>query len=209
MQNEAFETLAEPAFELWKDRSKTYAAQVSQERLYRSKNLKQADVLMMMFLFGEEYSDKEISQAWDYYVPVTTHDSSLSAAIHSILGCRLGKHQDSWDFWQKSSMIDVDFDHGGPAEGIHIAACAGNWMNLVYGFAGIKPALQSATLSINPALPKALTKIQFPIIWSGARVSIEITHSGTTVTHLGEGPALDVIIRGKKHVLKQSETIAA
>lgn len=208
LQNEAFETLAEPAFDQWKDRSKTYAAQVSQERLYRSKNLKQADVLMMMFLFGDEYSDEEISQAWDYYVPVTTHDSSLSAAIHSVLGCRLGKHQEAWDFWQQSSMIDVDFAHGGPAEGIHIAACAGNWMNLVYGFAGIKPATQSPILSVNPALPKRLTKIHFPIIWGGTRVSIEVAHSKVVVTHLGEGPAMDVIIRGKKQSLRRSESIS-
>ena len=209
LQNEAFETLAEPAFDLWRDRSRTYAAQVSQERLYRSKNLKQADVLMMMFLFADEYSDQEISQAWDYYVPGTTHDSSLSAAIHSILGCRLGKHQEAWDFWQQSSMIDVDFAHGGPAEGIHIAACAGNWMNIVYGFAGIKPALQSPVLSINPSLPKSLTRIQFPLIWAGTRVSIQVTHSGVEVIHLGDGPAMDVLIHGKKQLLKRSSTVSS
>lgn len=208
LQNEAFETLAEPAFEQWRDRSKTFAAQVSQERLYRSKNLKQADVLMMMFLFGSEYSDHDISQAWDYYVPVTTHDSSLSAAIHSILACRLGKQHAAWDFWLKSCMIDVDFSHGGPAEGIHIAACAGNWMNIVYGFAGIKSAIESPILSINPALPKALTKISFPLIWNGSRVSIQLDHTGVTLTHLGEGAALEFLFRGKKHALPVGQSIA-
>lgn len=207
LQNEAFETLADPAFDQWRDRSKTYAAQVSQERLYRSKNLKQADVLMMMFLFGNEYSDQEINQAWDYYVPLTTHDSSLSAAIHSILACRLGKQRDAWEFWLKSSMIDVDFSHGGPAEGIHIAACAGNWMNIVYGFAGIKSALESPILSINPALPKAFKKISFPLMWNGSRVKIELTHASVTVAHLGEGDGIDLLFRGKRNVLAIGQSI--
>lgn len=209
LQNEAFETLAEPAFDLWKDRNRTYAAQVSQERLYRSKNLKQADVLMMMFLFGNEFSDKEIRQAWDYYLPYTTHDSSLSAAIHSILACRLAMRKESWDFWKKSSLIDVDFDHGGPAEGIHIAACGGNWMNVVFGFAGVRPANQGETLSINPTLPDAISKVKFPLMWRGTRVSVEVSHSGVTVTHLGEGPAIEVVISGQSQTISASEQCRA
>ncbi len=205
MQNEAFETLAEPAFELWKDRSRAYAAQVSQERLYRSKNLKQADVLMMMFLFGDEFSDQEIRQAWDYYLPYTTHDSSLSAAIHSILACRLAMRKESWDFWKKSSLIDVDFEHGGPAEGIHIAACGGNWMNVVFGFAGVKLANQSQTLTINPALPDKITKVSFPLMWRGTRVSVEVTRAGVVVSHLGVGPAIEVVIGGKSKTITASE----
>ncbi|MFN4896844.1 MAG: glycosyl hydrolase family 65 protein [Pseudomonadota bacterium] len=205
LQNEAFETLAEPAFDLWTDRGRTYAAHVSQERLYRSKNLKQADVLMMMFLFWDEYSEMEIRQAWDYYLPYTTHDSSLSAAIHSILACRMSMQKEAWDFWKKSSLIDVDFVHGGAAEGIHIAACGGNWMNVVFGFAGVKLANQSETLTINPALPEKISKVSFPLMWRGTRVSVEVTRSGVTVTHLGEGSAIEVVINGKSKILLAAE----
>ncbi|MGB9620121.1 MAG: glycoside hydrolase family 65 protein, partial [Armatimonadota bacterium] len=99
LQCEEFESLAEPRFdELWKDRTRAFASQVSQERLYRSKCLKQADVLMMM-LFPEEFNLQEIAQAWEYYLPYTTHDSSLSAGAHAIVACRLGLREQAWEFW--------------------------------------------------------------------------------------------------------------
>jgi len=78
LQCEGFDRLADPLFErLWRDHNATFAAQVSQERLYRNKCLKQADVLMLMMLFPGEFSDAEVRRAWDYNLPLTTHDSSL------------------------------------------------------------------------------------------------------------------------------------
>lgn len=202
LQHESFEKLAEPNFStFWNDRGATYASQVPQERLYRSKNLKQADVLMMMFLFATEFSDTEVRQAWDYYLPYTTHDSSLSAAVHSILACRLKDRTVAWDLWKKGCGIDIDFEHGAAAEGVHIAACGGNWMNMVFGFAGISPVNQSVMLSIDPLLPEPITKLSFPLVWRGTRIQIDVTPTTVTVVHK-EGGEMELVICGEKRCLK-------
>jgi kojibiose phosphorylase len=207
LQNEGFERLAEPNFDLrWKNRSKTYASQVSQERLYRSKNLKQADVLMMMFMFGKDFDDAEVRQAWDYYLPYTTHDSSLSAGIHSILACRLGMTDHAWELWKESCTVDIDFTRSGPAEGIHIAGAAANWMNIVFGFGGIRPALESPIFTIAPTLPKQLSKISFPFTWHGTKIAVSIDESEVRLVHR-EGPEMEVELYGKRMQLRSGQEI--
>ena len=186
LQCEGFEELAEPRFEeLWTDRKGCYAARVSQERLYRSKNLKQADVLLLMAMFPDEFTDKEVKTAWDTYVPVTTHDSSLSAGVHSIVALRLGMYKEAWDFFMKSASIDLDTDHGGAAQGIHIAGCACNWQVVIQGFAGMLTAVQSDILSFNPNLPEHWKKLTFQITWKGTPVRVEMEHGNTSLTNLG------------------------
>ncbi len=185
-QCDAFAALADPRFEeLWKDRTRSFAAQVSQERLYRSKCLKQADVLMMMMLFPGEFTDREVQRAWTYYQPYTTHDSSLSAGIHAIVALRLGLDDEAWRFWESAKSIDLDVKHGGAAEGIHIAGAAANWMVAVLGFGGMKTAMQSETLTLHPRLPKCWSRLAFPIVWHRCPVHVEILPGSVRVLNQG------------------------
>jgi len=206
LQCEGFEELAEPRFdEFWADRKGCYAARVSQERLYRSKNLKQADVLLLMAMFPDEFSDAEVQAAWDTYVPVTTHDSSLSAGIHAIVALRLGLLDEAWMFFMQSAAIDLDTDHGGAAQGIHIAGCACNWQVVVLGFAGMRTALQSDVLSFNPKLPKHWKGLTFQVVWKGTPVSVDMEPGKTTVTN--QGPeAIDIELAGQTATLSAGET---
>lgn len=186
-QCEGFADLAEPRFEeLWEDRRETFGAQVPQERLYRSKCLKQADVLMLMMLFPHEFSDAELRRAWDYYEPLTTHDSSLSACTHAVVACRLGLIDEAWRFWNVAANRDLDVEHGGGAEGIHISNAAGLWQIAVFGFAGMKTALQSDVLTFEPRLPAQWPRLEFPLAWKGARIYVEITRNRLAATNRGE-----------------------
>ncbi|MDH7602044.1 MAG: glycosyl hydrolase family 65 protein [Armatimonadota bacterium] len=207
LQCEEFEKLAEPRFEeLWKDRSLPFAAQVSQERLYRSKCLKQADVLMMMMLFPKDFTEKEIRTAWEYYLPYTTHDSSLSAGVHAIVACRLGLRKQAWDFWKRTSSLDLDITHGGAAEGIHIANSGASWQVAVFGFAGLATALESDILTIRPNLPDSWKRLTFPIVWKGQQGRVEITHEHCSVTNCSNQP-LEIAIWDKKAVAGPGETV--
>lgn len=189
LQCEEFPRLADPRFAaLWKDRSKGYANNVSQERLYRTKAMKQADVLMLMMLFPKEFSDADVATAWDYYLPFTTHDSSLSAGAHAIVACRLGRSGDAWNFWQKTANNDLDIGHGGAAEGIHIANAAASWMVAVLGFAGMATAMESDELTFRPALPSAWTRLAFPLVWKGNPLHVALTADTATITHHGKEP---------------------
>jgi kojibiose phosphorylase len=183
-QCEGFERFAEPNFNtFWKNREETFASNVSQERLYRTKCLKQADVLMGVYLFPERFTQEDLSKAWEYYLPYTTHDSSLSAGIHAILACRLGKAEIAWEFWKKSSGIDIN---GGSAEGIHIASAGANWQIIVFGFAGVSNSLTSTTLRLNPYLPDQISRIAFPIVWKGIPVYIDVRKNEVTLENRGE-----------------------
>jgi kojibiose phosphorylase len=204
MQCEGFDGFADPEFNrLWKDRDRTFAAQVSQERLYRSKCLKQADVLMLMALFPGEFTDAEVRRAWDYYLPFTTHDSSLSAGAHCLVACRLGLDEQAWDFWQRGSRQDLpvaDGGEGGAAEGIHIAGAGAVWQMAVLGFAGMGTAMQADELTLRPRLPKKWTGLQFPVVWKGQAVQVEIERGLTRVTNRSDRP-LAVSVSGVRRVI--------
>ena len=186
LQCEEFERLAEPRFEeRWTDRSKPFAAHVSQEKLYRTKCLKQADVLLLMMLFPESFTDREVKQAWDYYLQYTTHDSSLSAGVHAIVAPRLGLDDEAWRFWNQSLTIDTDPEHGGAAEGIHIANAGILWQAAVFGFAGMASAMQSDVFTLRPHLPASWSGLQFRINWKGDVLAVEITRQHARITNEG------------------------
>ena len=206
LQCEDFDRLAEPRFDcLWRDRTRPLASQVSQERLYRSKCLKQADVLMMMLQFAGEFSDAEVRRAWDYYLPYTTHDSSLSAGIHAILAARLGLAEEAWRFWRQSAEIDLDVAHGGAAEGVHIAGAGANWQVAVLGFAGMATAMQSDGLHLDPRPPQAWSRLAFPIVWKGCPAYVDITPDKTTVANRG-AQALRVDVGGERREISAGAT---
>lgn len=211
-QCEDFDRLAEPAFErFWKDRSRPYAAQVAQEWLYRSKCLKQADVLMLMFLYADEFSDAEVARAWEYYLPYTTHDSSLSVGVHAIIACRLAKmnpvyRAKAWNFWQHSALNDLDVANGGAAEGVHMAGAGINWQIAVFGFAGVASVMNCETLTLNPCLPETWKRLAFPLIWRGCPVTVEITLGGITVTNRGQ-QRLSVNLSGQTNVIEPGQAI--
>ena len=186
LQCEDFDKLAEPDFDKnWSDKNQIFARCVSQERLYRSKCLKQADVLMLMFMFAKAFSDEEVKAAWDYYLPYTTHDSSLSAAVHAFIALRLGMKKDAMDFWEKSISIDMDIDARGSAEGVHIASCGMNWQLVVFGFAGIDRNEPKGVLDIKPALPEQWQRLSFPLMWHGNHTYIDISKNKTIVKNSG------------------------
>ncbi len=152
---------------VWKDRSKCFGTFISQERNYRSKALKQADVLEMMMLFRNEFTKEELQANYDYYEPITTHDSSLSAAVHGIIAAWLGKEDEALAFLDRVINIDMDDNKLGAEEGIHIANCGGLWQLIVFGFAGMKTAFESDEIIFEPHLPKGWKKIIIPIERNG------------------------------------------
>jgi kojibiose phosphorylase len=188
MQCEEFEMLAEPPFDLWEDRSRPCAAQVSQERIYRSRCLKQPDVLLLMLLYPQEFTPAEVRRAWDYYVPLTTHDSSLSPGVHAIMAARLGKAREAWDYWRQSAEVDLDIEHAAVAQGIHIAAAANNWQVAVLGFAGMATVMESDVLTLRPNLPETWSRLEFPLVWKGTPLRVVITPNEISVENRGGEP---------------------
>lgn len=203
MQCEEFDSFAEPQFDkIWKDRKKHFAIFASQERLYRSKCLKQADVLMLLYLFINKFTKEEIKAAWDYYLQYTTHDSSLSRGAHAVLANRIGLDDEAWEMFQGCKGQDLNVENGGAAEGIHIAGCGMNWQMVVFGVAGILNALQSDIFSMQPHMPKQWKKVSFPFVWKGQSLHVSL-EAGKVVIANKSNDKIDVV------VADQSKTIAA
>ncbi|MDR2684222.1 MAG: hypothetical protein LBB53_02425 [Prevotellaceae bacterium] len=206
MQCEEFDSFAEPNFEKWwRDRTKHFAIFAPQERLYRTKCLKQADVLMLIYLFLNKFTDGEIRAAWDYYLQYTTHDSSLSRGAHAVLASRIGLDDEAFAMFNGCKGQDLNVENGGAAEGIHIAGCGMNWQMVVFGVAGILNALQSDIFTMQPHLPKQWTKAAFPFVWKGQSLFISLDKNSVSIENRSE-KAIEVVISGKKGTIEAGKT---
>lgn len=129
--------------------------------LYRHQVCKQADVLMADFWLGHKVSLEDKRRDYDYYEPITTHDSSLSPCCYSVLASEVGYLDKAYEYFMETARLDLDDLHGNTCDGIHTANMAGTWMGMTFGFAGMRT--YEGELSFNPYLPKAWQHYQLSI----------------------------------------------
>lgn len=134
--------------------------------------LKQADVVMLMFLFDEEFDAVTKRKNFDFYEKRTLHRSSLSPSIYCIMGLRVGESERAYDYLCRSAFVDIDNNQGNTREGIHAASAGGTWQALVFGYAGL--SIRNGQLHFTPRLSKKWTKLSFSLYWKGELVKIEI-----------------------------------
>ncbi|RKX81389.1 MAG: glycoside hydrolase family 65 protein [Spirochaetes bacterium] len=141
--------------------------------IYRYQVIKQADLVMALFLQGKYFSLAEKKRNFDYYEKLTTGDSSLSACIQGIMGSELGYLDLAEEYLKQTALIDLEDLNGNVKDGVHTASMAGSWMSVVYGFAGMRDS--GGSLCFSPRLPSGLDEISFKINYSGSLLYIEIT----------------------------------
>jgi len=170
---------------LWKDKNKLFGFYAAQELRYRSKCLKQSDVIALMGLFTEAFTKEEMAASYDYYNPYTIHDSSNSICHNAIVSSRIDRPIEAYENWKKS--IDIDFG-GRPrsSEGVHFANVGGMWQELVIGFCGMVSALGAGTLTFKPCMPKEIDSISFRIVWKAQPVSVTVTQDRVTLKNLSD-----------------------
>ncbi len=179
-QCQDFEKLEEIDFDkVWLDRNQPFGRFISQEKNYRTKALKQGDVICLHYMFEKDYDEVYVRNALDYYEPLTTHDSSLSYIIHSILFAKTGDLQRSYRFLTKS--MDIDFGCLGAGEGIHIANCGGVYQSVLYGLCGLVNPMFTDKLEFYPNLPSSIQKIETKIKYKGKSYKIKITQKDVCV----------------------------
>jgi alpha,alpha-trehalose phosphorylase len=120
--------------------------------IYRHQVCKQADVVLALLLLSNEFTLDDKRRDFDYYERVTTHDSSLSSCIFSIIAAEVGYHDKAYDYFMETARLDLDDTHGNTHYGVHTAAMAGTWMGVAYGFAGMR--VVGGELRFAPTLPK-------------------------------------------------------
>lgn len=144
-----------------------------------SQVIKQADVVLLMFLLGEKYDRETKRVNYEYYEPRCDHVSSLSASAHSILAAEIGKLDDAYKFLLDAARIDLKSEKADCIEGIHIGSCGGAWQAVVFGFGGLR--INSDGLSLNPQLPKKWKSLSFSISYQGNNIRFHIKHRKITI----------------------------
>lgn len=155
---------------------------------------KQADTVLAHMLREEETTIDVIKNSYYYYEKITTHDSSLSHSIFSIMAARINDIEKAFDYFRQTSRLDLDDIHHNTYYGIHTACMGGTWMCCTYGFAGLR--IINDNLHLRPLLPKEWNKLEFTLYFKKRRLSISITPNGLTVKLL-EGKPLTIYINEK------------
>jgi alpha,alpha-trehalose phosphorylase len=154
-----------------------------------------------MLLLGDQFTAEEKKRNFDYYDPITTHDSSLSVCIQSIVANEIGYQQKALDYFRFAAAMDLSDVGGNMMHGAHIASIGGTWMALTYGFGGLRD--YGGRISFRPRLPPEWTALRFPLTIRGRRLKVEATHDSTTY-HLVEGDELRICHDGEEIVLTAS-----
>ena len=133
----------------------------SWDKILRSCFIKQADVLQGLYYFENEFTQEELQRHYDFYEPLTVHESSLSPCIHSILAAKLGDEKRAYDFYLRTARLDLNDYNNDTRDGLHITSMAGTWMTIIKGFAGME--VKNDQLIFSPLLPKNWESLSFKI----------------------------------------------
>jgi alpha,alpha-trehalose phosphorylase len=146
--------------------------------LYRHQVIKQTDVVLATYLVGQHFSEDEKRRTFDYYDPLTTGDSSLSACVQSVMASEVGYAGAAFDYFLDACAVDLLDLHGNTADGIHIASCGGTWLALVAGFGGLRDA--DGDVRFSPRLPAEWERLCFRVQVRGQLIEVDMTAAETT-----------------------------
>lgn len=141
--------------------------------IYRFQVLKQADVVLALFLQGDHFTLEEKKADFEYYEPITTGDSTLSAVVQSIIAAEVGYHRLALRYFTQASFVDLADLHGNTTDGVHIANAGGVWTALTHGFGGMRDT--GSRINFDPRLPEAWPSLTFRFTLRGTRVRARLT----------------------------------
>lgn len=159
----------------------------SWDRILRSCYIKQADTLQSMFWFEDDFSADDLKRHFDFYEPLTVHESSLSPCVHSILAAKTGYEEKSYEMYLRTARLDLDDYNNDTDDGLHITSMGGTWMAFVMGFGGVR--VKNGRLVFNPFLPKKWKSWSFRINFRDAHLEVTMNKGLFTIVNHSEIPA--------------------
>ena len=156
----------------------------SWDRILRSCFIKQADVLQGIYLFEDEFQLDDIERNFEFYEPMTVHESSLSPCVHAILAAKIGLKDKAYEMYLRTARLDLDDYNNDTEDGLHITSMAGTWMSVVKGFAGQR--VKNGFLHLNPYIPEQWTSYSFRVGFQGALLKVEVTQDGVIIQNTSD-----------------------
>ncbi|GGA50003.1 glycoside hydrolase family 65 protein [Paenibacillus physcomitrellae] len=166
----------------------------SYDRIYRYDMIKQPDVLMFLLLHNQSFSLEEKRANYEFYEPKTIHESSLSPSVHSILAAEIGRHEEAYKFFEFATRLDLDNYNRNTREGLHTTSIAAAWMNIVYGFGGMRS--DGPELLFQPTIPEPWSSYSFRITYRDTVIAVQVTKDEVRMQAL-EGEAVAVQVYGQ------------
>lgn len=154
--------------------------------LYRFQVCKQADTVMAHFILEDAQELSTIRNSFAYYEKVTTHDSSLSTCIFSIMAAKLGQVEKAYSYFGESAKLDLFNTHKNTKDGIHTANMGGTYMAIVYGFGGLR--IKEDGLHLAPRLPEEWKGYRFRFLYQDAKIEVQVNREGCRICLLGGSP---------------------
>jgi len=170
----------------------------SWDRILRSCFIKQADVLQGLYMFEDHFDKQTLQRNYDFYEPMTVHESSLSPCIHAILAASIGYQDKAYELFMRTARLDLDDYNNDTNEGCHITSMAGTWMAFVKGFGGIK--VTDGQLYVNPFLPKKWKAYSFTIGFRAQQLNVRVTPNEVAIEKGGNDP-LTIMFKGQQVTL--------
>lgn len=175
--------------------------------IYRFQVLKQADVVLALFLQGNHFTAEDKLADFDYYDPLTTGDSTLSAVVQSIMAAEVGYQDLAQNYFEQALYVDLGDLHHNASDGVHVASAGGVWTALVSGFGGMRD--HDGLLSFDPRLPADWPELSFPLQWHGSALMVTVTRDALRV-EVRSGEPVEFSVRGADHraTVEQSAVVA-
>lgn len=170
-------------------------------RLGDTQLIKQADVVMLMLLLGEEFDEETKRINYEYYEKRTMHKSSLGPSMYAIMGLKVGDHKNAYQSFMRSANVDLVDNQGNTKEGLHAASAGGTWQVAVFGFGGMEID-KEGILNINPWLPEKWDKLSYKVFWKGNLIEVIVTKEDVSVKKLEGKGNIKVKVKGKEITLQ-------
>lgn len=175
----------------------------SYDRIYRNDMIKQPDVLMFQLLYNGDFT-KECKKAnYEYYEPRCIHESSLSPSVHSILANEIGKYDEAYGFFAFATRMDLDDYNRNTKEGLHTTSISAAWLNVVYGFGGLRSDRQ---ISLSPTLPDKWQSYSFGLTVDNAVLRVSVFKDKVQIINKS-GKTISLVVYGKEYRISDELTV--
>lgn len=172
-------------------------------RLGETQLIKQADVVQLMLMLPEEFSDEIKRANYEYYEKRTMHKSSLSPSMYSILGLSVGDRSNAYKYFMKTVYTDLEDNQGNTDFGLHGASTGGSWQSVIFGFAGVSVG-KDGNLKLKPWIPEHFKKLKFKLNWQGSKLTIAIYQ---TYIEIGSTKDNALVINNKIYHVKENSNL--
>ena len=172
--------------------------------IYRFQVLKQADVVLALFLQGEDFTPEQKRADFEYYDPITTGDSTLSAVVQSIIAAEVGYADLAYRYFLSALYVDLADRHANTSDGVHVASTGGVWSALASGFGGFRD--HGGEFTIDPRLPENWHELTYRVTLRGTRVRVTVRDAEVELV-VEDGDSAALSVRGEAVTVEKGSPV--